>query len=82
MMMLTSAVTTSVIINVTTIMIATATPVGSSSSDSLAVHEATMLKAKPLQYFAVTYVPCNFVINKCITMYVATYTYNIINVTF
>ena len=83
MMRVISAVTTSVIINVTTILIATATPVeSSSSSDSLAVHEATMLKAKPLQYFAVTYVPCNFVINKCITMYVATYTYNIINVTF
>ena len=35
MMMLISAVTTSVIINVTTILIATATPVESSSSDSL-----------------------------------------------
>ena len=35
MMMLISAVTTSVIINVTTILIAIATPVESSSSDSL-----------------------------------------------
>ena len=37
MMRVISAVTTSVIINVTTILIATATPVGSSSSDSLII---------------------------------------------
>ena len=47
MMRVISAVTISVIINVTTILIATTTPVESSSSssdrDSLAVHEATYI---------------------------------------